>query len=210
MNNSFIFRLNHYKDILLFNCSESLQSYIISKQIRMNNVAKIIITDLHIRNISGLLGLLSSLNSIGRIKDLHIYGPRGLSSYLDLGKKYSHTNFKYILYIHTLSNGLIIKHEKYRIYTFINNYSFDFLIIASELAGTFIIQKANNHYLYPGPLYSKLKKGSTFILPDGLILNGSNFTISNSEGIKFNFIFNSYYSRKSIQNNIKSMILLYQ
>ena len=101
----------------MFNCCEGFQSYIFFKHIKMNNLSKIIITDLHINNIAGLLGLLSSLNSIGRIKELHIYGPEGLSAYLELGKKYSHTNFGYTVYIHILSHGLIINYSKYRIYT---------------------------------------------------------------------------------------------
>nr|QCI08524.1 ribonuclease Z [Spermothamnion repens] len=209
-NHSFILKLSHSRDIILFNCSESLQSYFIFRQIKMNNISKIIITDLHINNISGLFGLLSSLNSIGRIKDLHIYGPKGLDAYIDLGKKYSHTNFKYLLYIHTLKNGLVINHFKYRIYALVNINRFDFVIIISEVPGKFRIQKASNQYLFPGPLYRNLKKGSTFILPDGLVLEGYKFTLVNHMGSKFTFVLNNYYSRKYLEKTIQSMILLYE
>nr|QCI08317.1 ribonuclease Z [Ptilothamnion sphaericum]QCI08338.1 ribonuclease Z [Ptilothamnion sphaericum] len=209
-NSSFIFKLNHCRDIILFNCSESLQSYIVIKQMRINHISRIIITNLDISNLSGLLGLLSSLNLIGRVKDLHIYGPKGLSSYIDLCKKYSHTNFKYMVYVHVLTNGLIINHNQYRIYMFISIDYFDFFMVASEISGKFLIQQANQQNLFPGPLYSQLKKGFTFILPDGLILDGFKFTSINNQGCQFSFILNSYYSRKLKEKLGESTILLYK
>lgn len=210
INNNFIFKLYNFKDLILFNCSESLQSYLINKNLKINNLSKIIITNLNINNISGLLGLLSSLHSIGRIKDLHIYGPKGLDAYLDLGKKYARTNFRYILYIHILHNGLMINHYKYRIYTFFDNYHFTFTLISSEIFGKFIMNKAILNYLYPSSLFSNLKQGSIFLLPDGLILDGINFTNDSYEGKICSMMLNKYYCRYSVLNNKEFVILLYE
>nr|QCI07815.1 ribonuclease Z [Pleonosporium borreri] len=207
ISNSFILKLHNSKDLILFNCSESLQSYIITSYLKMNNLSTIIITNLDINNISGLLGLLSSLHSIGRIKELHIYGPKGLAAYLDLGKKYSHTNFRYMLYIHILSNGLIIDHFRYRMYTFFDNYYFNLICITPEIAGTFQMGKAIKNYIFPSYLYSQLKKGNIFILPDGLILDGIQFINISSQGSKFMLQFNNDYYKNFSQNCDKSMVL---
>ena len=203
-------KLEHIKEFLLFNCCEGLQSDIIVKKLKMNNLDKIILTDLNINNISGLLGLLSSLNSIGRMKAIHLYGPEGLAQYLDLGKKYSHTNFKYILYVHVLKSGLIIDHKKYRMYTFMEKNRFNFFMIESEQSGKFMIRQAEENYLLPSPLYSYLKKGYTFILPDGLSIEGLQFTKLNYEGYRFIFIVNKFYYKKFIRNSMQSMILLHK
>ncbi len=208
ISNSFILKLHNSKDLILFNCSESLQSYILTSYLKMNNLSTIIITNLHINNISGLLGLLSSLHSIGRIRELHIYGPQGLAAYLDLGKKYSHTNFRYMLYIHVLNNGLMINHLRYRIYTFFHNYYFNFIFITPEIAGTFQTSKAIKNYIFPSHLYSRLKQGNIFILPDGLILNGIQFINISYQGSKFMLQFNNYYYKNFSQNRKESMILL--
>lgn len=193
-NSSFILKFSYLNDFILFNCSEGCQSFFIHNNIKMNNLLRIIITDLHIHNISGLLGFLSSLNLLGRFRDVHIYGPKGLEAYLDLGKKYSHTNFSYMIYLHILKTGLILHNSKYQIYTFIKNKKFDFIISTSEVLGTFIINEASNYYLYPGPLYSKLKNSIDFILPDGLILYSYKFKKSNIQGNKYFLQLNEYYN----------------
>nr|YP_009295203.1 hypothetical protein BI108_pgp192 [Dasya binghamiae]AOH77215.1 hypothetical protein [Dasya binghamiae] len=208
-NTSFIVQFLTFKDIWIFNCYEGCQYLITNNKFKINNISKIIITDLHINNMSGLLGLLSSLNLIGRIKSLHIYGPKDLAYYLDLGKKYSHTNFNYIIYIHILTTGLIINNFQYRVYTFVNNYQYEFMIMQSEQYGTFILHKAQKNHLMPGPLYGKLKKGLNFVLPDGIILNGSNFTLCNIFGNQIYFILDRYYRRINIENNIISSIILF-
>ena len=73
-NISFLMKLFVFKDVWIFNCTEGCQSNIATQGFKINNLSKIILMDLHINNISGLLGLLASLNLIGRTKSLHIYG----------------------------------------------------------------------------------------------------------------------------------------
>nr|QCI09048.1 ribonuclease Z [Inkyuleea mariana] len=204
---SFALKLNNFKDIWLFNCSEACQHSLIRNKIKINQVSKIIITELHIDNISGLLGLLSSLNLISRKKSLHIYAPLGLDQYLELGKKYSCTNFCYSLYFHILTTGLIIEHSHYHLYTFSRYLQFEFIIISKERYGKFNSNKAKTFYLIEGPLYGHLKKGFNFLLPDGFILNGDNFTQDNYLGEKFLFILNKYHTRQSFENSLKSKIL---
>ena len=209
-NSSFVVQFLTFKDIWIFNCYEGCQYLITNNNLKINNISKIIMTDLHINNMSGLLGLLSSLNLIGRIKSLHIYGPKDLAHYLDLSKKYSHTNFNYIIYIHILNTGLIINYDQYRVYAFNNNHKYEFLIIQSEQYGKFILDKAQNNYLLPGPLYGELKKGLDFVLPDGVILNGNYFTLLNNLfGNQILFFLDRYYRRINIENNVMSSIILF-
>lgn len=209
LNSSFILKLAAFKDLWIFNCCDGCQYNISDKGLKINNMSKIIITDLHINNISGLLGLLSSLNLIGRIKALHIYGPIGLKYYLDLGKKYSQTDFNYIVYIHILKTGLVINHYQYRIYVFINCNQYEFIVIQLEQYGTFLLNMAKDNYLIPGPLYGQLKKGSIFILPDGFIFNGYSFTTLNILGKQFSFFLNRYCNRRILENSLLSNIILY-
>nr|YP_009332591.1 conserved hypothetical plastid protein 56 [Membranoptera weeksiae]YP_009332811.1 hypothetical protein [Membranoptera tenuis]AHZ94605.1 conserved hypothetical plastid protein 56 [Membranoptera weeksiae]AKL79067.1 hypothetical protein [Membranoptera tenuis] len=209
-NTSFIIQFIGFKDFWIFNCCEGCQYILTNKKLRINNISKIIITDLHINNLSGLIGLLSSLNLIGRIKCLHIYGPKDLASYLDLGKKYSHTNFNYIIYIHILGTGLVINHYQYRIYTFIKDYQYEFIIMQSEQYGTFIINKAKKNNLIASPLYGELKKSLHFILPDSFILNGKKFTLFNLFGNQLSFLLDKYYNRVNFESNINSNIIFYK
>nr|QCI08178.1 ribonuclease Z [Pterothamnion crispum] len=207
---SFIIKLTHCKDIWLFNCCDGCQQSIVKQGIKINQISKIIITELNIEIISGLLGLLSSLNLSSRNKPLHIYAPLGLSEYIDLGKKYCHTNFCYSIYVHILRRGLIIDHMNYRIYTMLKYHYFEFIIVAREKYGKFSLNKANNFNIITGPLYGKLKHGFSFILPDGVVLNGYDFTDINDIGIKFVLIINLYHFRPSIENSLYVNLMQYK
>nr|YP_009295870.1 hypothetical protein Schim_124 [Schimmelmannia schousboei]AOM64805.1 hypothetical protein Schim_124 [Schimmelmannia schousboei] len=204
---SFAIKLNYLKEIWIFNCNEGCQHYLIEKQIKINQISKIILTELTINHISGLLGLLSSLSLINRKKPLHIYSPCKLDNYLHLGKKYSHTNFCYRLYFHILHTNLTINHSNYQLYVFSKYWQFDFIIITTEQYGQFKLNIAKKFHLKEGPLYGKLKKGFSFILPDGFILEGINFTNKNHAGYKISYISNKYHSRKFTEIGVKAQVL---
>nr|YP_009394469.1 ribonuclease Z [Vertebrata thuyoides]ARW63031.1 ribonuclease Z [Vertebrata thuyoides] len=193
---SFLFKLPSVKDTWLFNCTEGSQCNFLNQNLKINNLSKIIIPNLHILNISGLFGLLSTLNLTGRVKSLHIYAPLGLRYYLDLGKKYSRTNFSYMLYVHVLKTGLIINQYDCRIYALKFFHNYEFFLVQSEKYGTFYLDKAKSNNLIPGPTYGKLKKGSSFLLADGFILDGSSLTSPNRLGYYTFCIYLPFYRKK--------------
>lgn len=206
---SFLVKLPSVKDTWLFNCTEGAQFDFLDKGFKINNLSKIIIPNLHILSISGLLGLLSTLNVTGRIKSLHIYAPSELKYYLDLGKKYSQTNFNYVIYIHILKTGLIVNQYDYRVYVF-NYYGYyELFITQSKLNGTFFLHHAKRNYLPPGPLYGKLKKGSTFLMPDGVFLYGHYFTSFSILGSQLCCMFSSFYRKKIFSSLYLSKIVLF-
>jgi len=204
-----IIKLVSSKNIWVFNCFEGCQYFITNNKIRINNISKIIFANMHINNISGLLGLLSSLNLIGRTRSIHIYAPQDLLYYIQLLKKYAHTNFNFSIYIHVLTTGLIINTGIYRVYSFIHKFRYHFIIIEQEKFGTFRIEKAKTNLLIPGPLYNQLKKGSSFILPDGFVLNGNNFTLVNLLGRKLCFFFDQYCTRINLEKAINCFNIIY-
>nr|YP_010619589.1 Ribonuclease Z [Tayloriella tenebrosa]WAX03602.1 Ribonuclease Z [Tayloriella tenebrosa] len=208
-NISFLIKLPAIKDIWVFSCIEGSQSNFLNQSFKINNISKIIIPNLHISNVSGLLGLLSTLNLTGRTKSLHIYSPIDLKYYLDLGKKYSKTNFSYTLYIHVLKTGLIVNQYGCRIYALDCHSRYEFFIIQSEQYGTFQLDKAKNNYLLPGPLYGKLKKGLSFLFPDGFILNGSNFTSCNALGSQISCLFSFFYYRQVFESIDDTRVILF-
>lgn len=203
----FALNLKYLKEIWIFNCIQGCQHQFGNKQIKINLISKIIITDLYINNISGLLGLLSSLSLINRKKALHIYSYKGINKYLKLGIKYSQTNFRYNLYFHILKTGLIINHHFYQVYAFTNKLKFEFLIISKEKFGKFKLNKAQYFNIIEGPLYGKLKKRDSLILPDGVILNGQYFTEKNKSGSKMLNINNKYHQRNSFEMSKKCHII---
>nr|YP_009293713.1 hypothetical protein Rhodyp_117 [Rhodymenia pseudopalmata]AOM64395.1 hypothetical protein Rhodyp_117 [Rhodymenia pseudopalmata] len=195
----FSLRLIHSKEIWLFNCGEGCQNYCIQEKIKISQISKIIITELKVNNVSGLIGLLSSLSLIKRRKSIRIYGPEGIERYLSLIKQYSKTKFKYDLYIFTLTTGAMISIESLTMYAFINfirNQAYDFALINDEKQIKLDSCKAKKFKIRPGPLCGQLKKCFNFILPDGTVLNGNKFIEGKQEGNKFVLISNKYHVRQ--------------
>nr|QCI06165.1 ribonuclease Z [Dicranema revolutum] len=205
--NSFVLSFQELKDIWLFNCCQGCQHKMEKTHLKISQISKIFITELNIHNISGLLGLLSSLSLINRRKIMHIYATRGLEKYLELGKRYSQTNFRYHLYFHTLSTGFIMNSNNYHVYNFSSNLKCEFLLISREKYGKFQLQKAKKFNLATGPLYGKLKNDYSFLLPDGSILQGYNFTNQNNPGNKISIIMQKYHTRNSKEISYESKIL---
>lgn len=193
---SFILKIVHSKDVWLFNCFEGCQYSLIFSGVKINQITAIIITDLNICNISGLLGLLSTLNLMNRNKILSIYGPKSLIQYLDLQKKYSRTNFGFTVYFYDLSTFFAINFTDYHIYSFCKYRGFEFIILESEKYSKFLVNKALKFNLLPSPLYAQLKKGLIFMMPDGFILYGPHFTQLSYDGHRFFYTSCNYHDRQ--------------
>lgn len=206
---SFIIKFTVLKEIWLINCGQGCQHILIDHKIKVNQISKIFITSLDNDNISGLLGILSSLNLMNRVKPLFIYGPNGLQYYIDLGKKYSRTNFAYLLFLDIvdLYTKVIINHINYKLYSIFSNSQYEFCIIELEIPGKFILHKVKHLNLFPGPLYGKLKKSCIFILPDGLVLQGNKFVGLASKGIKLCLLLSKYHNRLAVENSLKSIMI---
>ncbi len=209
---SFVIKMQHLGQIWLVNCSEGCQHTLARKKIKISQITKIIITDLSVKNISGLLGLLSSLSLNTSIKKIDLYGPNGLVNYLFLGRKYSQTNFRYTLSIHNIKTGVIAQSRFYRLYAFPNLsfiLSFNYCILISEMPGRFNLLKAVHSKVPSGPLYGELKIGNDFILPDGFSLYGNSFVNSYYLGDKFSFLSN-YIKRESFEAIKNSRVVFYK
>lgn len=206
---SFIIKFITLKEIWLVNCGQGCQHLLIDYKIKANQISKIFITNLHSDNISGLLGILSSLNLMKRIEPIYIYGPDGLQDYLDLGKKYSRTNFAYLLCIDIIDlyTKVIINHLNYKLYSMLCNNHYELCFIELEIPGKFILDKVKHFNLLPGPLYGRLKKSCIFILPDGLVLKGNKFIVYANKGMKLSVLLGKYHTRLAIENSLNSMII---
>ena len=198
---SFLIKLRQLGQIWLFNCFEGCQHILARKKVKVSQINKIILTNNRISNISGLLGLLSSMSLNTNITKIDIYGPQSLQRYIFFGRKYSQTNFRYKLYIHAISEGFILKQFNMSIYAFINQYECDnlnYFLLSSERPGFFNVGNAAQYHVPFGPLYGQLKFTTDFILPDGSIMYSHNFVHSYYLGEKL-VIFDISFKRSTVE-----------
>ena len=133
---SFLIKLSQRGDVWLFNCIESCQHILSIKKIKISQIKKIVITDSSIDHVSGLLGLLSSISLNTMTERIDLFGPDGLQYYIFGGRKYSHTNFRYKLYVHDLSYELIFHQMSFSCTNLYNVYlygldNYNYVILSS-------------------------------------------------------------------------------
>nr|YP_009313823.1 Ribonuclease Z [Hommersandiophycus borowitzkae]SCW22077.1 Ribonuclease Z [Hommersandiophycus borowitzkae] len=192
---SFLIRCSQTGKVWLFNCPDGCQQILDEHHIKINQINYIILTSLKTQVISGLMGLLSSLSLNGHIHDIHLYGPPGVTAYLNLARKYSQTTFRYRIQIHISQQTHIYKCNQFYIYTYpINKWGtcIAYVFLEQEKKGRFQETKAKTYKLMPGPIYGNLKLHKKYILPDGTIISGKHFTYTYSQGIKI-FPLAEYY-----------------
>lgn len=208
---SFLIKLRQVGDIWLFNCFEGCQHALARKKVKISQIKKIIITDNNIKNVSGLLGLLSSISLNTKTDRIDIYGPKGLNKYIFFGRKYSQTNFRYKLYIHAVTDGLITKQSNFSIYAVKHNDRdslINYIFLLSEDPGPFNSANAVKYQIPFGPLYGYFKCGKNFILPDGFTAYSKNFICGYYLGCRVFFIYRCI-KKEAIEMLHNSTCLLY-
>nr|YP_009314641.1 Ribonuclease Z [Neoizziella asiatica]SCW23096.1 Ribonuclease Z [Neoizziella asiatica] len=199
---SFLIRCNQTGEVWLFNCPDGCQQMLNASNIRLNQIHHIIITSLKIEEISGLVGLLSSLSLNDRVNSINLYGPPGLTTYVNLVRKYSKTTFKYHLQIYIHRYSLLHKYRSFYLYLYpidIFSHNIQYIFLEQERHGRFQSYKAQMYGLNPGPIYGQLKMQHKYILPDGTIIAGKYFTNTYLEGIKISHSKENYSCRMNYE-----------
>ena len=177
--------LNQSPEVWLFNCNEGIQHNLLKYQIKLSLISKVFITCFTAKNTSGLLGLLSTLNMDNRNKVLEIYASRKLRRYLKLSNKYSQTNYSFQVKIYTLEFHDFFLNSLYTIRGIsMDNIDkeFSYIVTFRQSLGKFNPWYAMLFNIIRGPLYGKLKQNYNFLVPDGLEIQGKQFSNTQHKG----------------------------
>ncbi|EAD0590761.1 ribonuclease Z [Listeria monocytogenes] len=170
--------LNERNTIWLFDCGEATQHQIIRSQIKLSKLEKIFITHLHGDHIFGLPGLLSSRSFQGGESDLTIYGPVGITEYVETSLRLSGTRLTYKIIFNEIEPGLIFEDKMFSITVDELDHglrSFGYRIVEKDKPGALNADKLIDDGVEPGPIFQKIKKGETVTLADGSVINGKDY-----------------------------------
>ncbi|EAC3172829.1 ribonuclease Z [Listeria monocytogenes] len=170
--------LNERNTIWLFDCGEATQHQIMRSQIKLSKLEKIFITHLHGDHIFGLPGLLSSRSFQGGESDLTIYGPVGITEYVETSLRLSGTRLTYKIIFNEIEPGLIFEDMMFSITVDELDHglrSFGYRIVEKDKPGALNADKLIDDGVEPGPIFQKIKKGETVTLADGSVINGKDY-----------------------------------
>ncbi len=170
--------LKYHDEVILWDCGEGTQKQLIKSNASYMKIKKIFITHFHGDHFLGLPGLIQTLGFMGRVEPLHIYGPPGVGkivrSILKLGRPFDR-NFE--IFTHRIYDGFVLDEKMYRIRCVRVEHSAPAfgLIFEEKKDREFLVEKALELGLKPGPVFSRLQRGETVklgekeILPDDVL-----------------------------------------
>ncbi len=163
-------------EVLLFDCGEGTQRQMLHAGLKLTRVRHVMISHLHADDVLGLPGLLISRGFIGGKDPLTVYGPPGLTEFLDFVLKSTHAFLDYPLEVRESEGGELYADESFRLVAEpLKHRSFclGFAFVESDRPGRFDAERAKKLGIPPGPVYGRLKAGGEVRLPDGRVVRGS-------------------------------------
>ena len=167
--------------LFLIDCGEGTQVQLRKNKIKFSRISHVFISHLHGDHFFGLPGLISTFRLLGRDKEMHIYGPKGIKEAITLLLKLGDSWTNYPLIFHELTSKesevvfeddmVIVKTIPltHRIYT--NGFLFQ------EKPGDRKLNvEAVAKYKVDKAYFRNIKSGKDVVLDDGKVLPNSELT----------------------------------
>ena len=167
--------------MFLIDCGEGTQVQLRKNKIKFSRINHIFISHLHGDHFFGLPGLISTFRLLGREKEMHIYGPRGIKEAITLLLKLGDSWTNYQLIFHELTSKeseLIYQDDRVSVETIPLNhrvYTNGFLF-REKLGERKLNIGAIAEYKIDKAYFRNIKNGKNVILDDGTVIAYSKLT----------------------------------
>jgi ribonuclease Z len=165
----------------LIDCGEGTQMQIRKYGVNIQRIDRILISHLHGDHYFGLVGLLSTMHMMGRVKSIEIHGPKGIKSIIELQLHADGSRLAFDIITHELeaeSSGLIYEDKKVSVSYFPLAHKIPtsgFLIKQKPRERGLLIDKAQADGVKM-EYYHRLKKSEDVIDEEGNILSFEKYT----------------------------------
>ena len=199
--------------LFLIDCGEGTQVQLRKNKVKFSRIQHIFISHLHGDHFFGLPGLISTFRLLGREKELHVYGPKGIKEAITLLMKLgnSWTNFPLIFHeLESTNPELIFEDDKVSVETIPLDhriYTNGFLIREKEAERKLNIEKANK-YDIDKAYFNKIKKGMDYTMPNGEVISNAELTFDPPPPKRYAYCSDTGYFEEIIPQ-IKNSDVLY-
>ncbi|WP_339840650.1 ribonuclease Z [uncultured Maribacter sp.] len=200
-------------NIVLIDCGEGTQVELRRHKIKFSRINHIFISHLHGDHFFGLPGLVSTMRLLGRDKELHIYGPKGIKQAITLLLKLGDSWTNYPLLFHELSSKkpeLIFEDKKISVTTIPLDhriYTNGFLFREKEGKRKLNIDAAES-YGIDKAYFQNIKNGKDIILDNGEVIANTKLTFDPPKPKSYAFCSDTVYDAK-LSLQLKGVDVLY-
>ncbi|MBW8200844.1 ribonuclease Z [Flagellimonas abyssi] len=199
--------------LFLIDCGEGTQVQLRKYRVKFSRINHIFISHLHGDHFFGLPGLISTFRLLGRDKELHIYGPKGIKQAITLFLKLGDSWTNYPLIFHELeSKGseLIFEDDKVTVRTvpLIHRvYTNGFLFEEKEAPRTLDIEAARKFGVDKSQ-FNNIKKGVDGVDSYGTVVPNKKLTLAPPAPKSYAFCSDTMYN-ETVLPIIKDVTVLY-
>jgi len=205
--------LNVNERFYLIDCGEATQIQLRKFKIKFQRIEHIFITHLHGDHFYGLIGLITTMQLLGREKPLNIYSPPGLEEIILIQLNLAKPKLDFTLSFHELNseeNKICFEDEHISVETIPLNHRIPCcgFLFREKPKPLSIISEVIKKYEIPIESIHKIKSGEDFITKTGERINNSELTIPAPAIRTFAYCADTLYN-ESIIPMIKDADLLY-
>ena len=206
--------LNIAERYFLIDCGEGTQVQLRRAKTKFNLINHIFISHLHGDHVFGLVGLISTLQLLGRDTPLYVHGPKGIEEFIMVQLRLTESNCSFEIIFNELTSKksvLVFEDDKvevfsiplnHRIYT--NGYLFREKPKQRRLNMDAISQYSEIEICD----YQNLKNGKDYIMEDGTVIDNEDLTFDGPRSLSYAYCSDTRY-KPDIIPIIKGVDLLY-
>ena len=199
--------------MFLIDCGEGTQVQLRKHKIKFSRINHIFISHLHGDHFFGLPGLVSTFRLLGRDKELHIYGPKGIKEAITLLLKLGDSWTNYQLYFHELTSKepeVVFEDDKVTVETIRLShrvYTNGFLFKEKEGERKLNVE-AVEKYKIDKAYFQNIKNGRDVVLDDGTIVSNTELSFDPPVPKSYAYCSDTGY-KPDIVDQIKGATALY-
>ena len=205
--------LNIRDRYFLIDCGEGTQLQLRKNHIKMQRIGHIFISHLHGDHYFGLVGLLSTMNLLGREKPLVIFGPEGLQRIISIQLEAGDNKLRFPMEFRPVPNtsgAVLLEDDILSVTTVKLNHRVPTtgFVFREKPAARKMRKDAIAAYNVPISQITRIKAGADFVAEDGRTIPNSELTLDPPVPRAFAYCSDTCYD-ESILPHIQGVDLLY-
>ena len=199
--------------LFMIDCGEGAQLQFRKSHLKFSRLNHIFISHLHGDHCFGLLGLISTLNLLGRTAELHIHSPKGLETLLTPMLDFFNRQMTYKVLFHefdTKEPRLIYEDRSLTVTTIPLRHRMPCcgFLFAEKRRPNHIIREMVDFYQVPVYELNRIKNGADYVTPEGKTVSNNLLTRPSAPSRSYAYCSDTIYL-PSIVEQIKGVDLLF-
>ena len=205
--------VNVRDELFMIDCGEGAQLQFRKSRLKFSRLNHIFISHLHGDHCFGLLGLISTLNLLGRTAELHIHSPKGLEDLMIPVLDFFNRQMTYKVLFHefgTKEAAVVYEDRSLTVTTIPLRHRMPCcgFLFAEKPGPNHILRDMIDFYQVPVYELNRIKNGADYVTPEGEVIPNARLTRPSAAPRRYAYCSDTIYL-PSVTEQIKGVDLLF-